>query len=160
MSHVRSASPADDLYEHDLVLWSHEQARLLEERRFGELDLDHLIDEVRSVGSSERREIRKRLSILIAHLLKWRYQPGRRTNSWSNTIRDQRSDIEDVLDASPSLRRYLADVIPKAFVTGRLRAAKETGIDFTLFPEQLPFTADEVMDPEFLPREPERDGQP
>ena len=160
MSIAASAPPDIARYDDDLVLWSREQARLLEQRRFDELDLDNLTDEVRSIGTSEKREIRRRLSILIAQLLKWRTQPGRRTPFLSGVIRHQRSQIEAVLEDSPSLRQDLAANIDGAYLGAHLRAAGETGIDFTLFPEQLPFTADEVMDPEFLPREPERDGQP
>ena len=160
MSHAVSVSPADSLYEQDFLLWSQEQARLLEEQRFGELDLENLIDEVRSLGNSDKREIRSRLEVLITHLLKWQYQPGRRTRSWRNTIRGQRKKIGKVLDDNPSLRRYPAAQMDDAYIGARLAAADETGIDFTLFPEQLPFTAAEVLDPDFLPGQPDADGQP
>lgn len=73
MSHAIASPTVDDLHDRDLFLWSRQQARLLEERRFDELDLENLIDEVRSVGNSEKREIRSRLAVLIMHLLEWRY---------------------------------------------------------------------------------------
>src|SRR6516162_435971 len=81
----------NNLYEFDFYAWTQEQARLLREHRWAELDLDNLVDEVASVGSSEKREIRNRLTGLMAHLLKWKYQPGRRGSSWISTIFDHRN---------------------------------------------------------------------
>ena len=83
MSQTTTSSSVEKLHERDILVWASEQARLLEERRFDELDLANLIEEVNSVGGSDRREIESRLGVLILHLLKWRYQPGRRTPSWA-----------------------------------------------------------------------------
>jgi ribosomal protein L29 len=144
---------APDLYETDLHLWTIEQARLLREGRFAELDLTNLIDEVESVGGSQKQEIENRLDILIAHLLKWRYQPGQRSSGWDGTIREQRRRLARVLKGSPSLRRYPAEVFTDCYLSGRLLAAKETGIDVTLLPEAPPFTAEQALSDDFLPKE-------
>ncbi|MCW5696298.1 MAG: DUF29 domain-containing protein [Bauldia sp.] len=144
---------AAGLYERDLYAWTREQAQLLREQRFDELDLSNLIDEVESVGGSEKREIRNRLAILLAHLLKWRFQPGARSNGWRGTIRDQRKEIEAILEDSPSLRAYPGQVLARCYLSGHLRASEETGIDFTLFPDECPFTIEQVLDPDFLPKE-------
>ena len=143
------------LFEDDFFLWTREQARLLRERRFDELDLENLIDQVESVGGSERREVRNRMAVLVAHLLKWKYQPGNRTPSWRNTIRDQRRKLLAVVEDSPSLRPYPAEIFDGSYGSGRLKAAAETGIDFTLFPEQRPFTVEQALDDGFLPKEPD-----
>jgi hypothetical protein len=145
----------DDLYETDFFLWTQTQADLLRARRFDELDLDHLIDEVASVGASDKREIRSRLTVLITHLLKWKYQPGCRSSSWKGTISEQRAALAELIDASPSLRRYPGDVFATAYMTGRSKASEQTGIDFTLFPEQPPFSVDEALADGFLPKEPD-----
>ncbi len=160
MSHAIASPTVDDLHDTDLFLWSREQARLLEERRFDELDLENLIDELKSVGNSEKREIRSRLAVLVMHLLEWRYQPGRRTPSWETTIRDQRTELRSVLDDNPSLRGYPVEHLRGAFDRARLDAARETGIDFTLFPRASPFTIDQVLDPDFLPSHPDLDPTP
>lgn len=146
--------PADDLYETDFYLWTQAQAELLREHRFEELDLGNLIDEVASVGGSEKREIRSRLSVLIGHLLKWKYQPGGRSSGWVGTITEQRQQLHDVLAMSPSLRRYPGQIFVGCHLSGRLLAAKDTGIDFVLFPEDPPFSVEQVLDPDFLPPEP------
>lgn len=142
----------DHLHDEDLFHWSQEQAKLLEEKRFGELDLINLIDEVRALGASEKREIRNRLAVLLMHLLKWCHQPGRHSSSWERTIADQRRELAEVLADNPSLRRYPDQVLDQAFGSARLQAARETGLDLTLFPTTPPFTAEQTLDPDFLPR--------
>ncbi|MER2250229.1 DUF29 domain-containing protein [Methylorubrum podarium] len=146
--------PAADLYETDFYAWTQAQAELLGAGRFEELDLRNLIDEVASVGSSEKREIESRLDILLAHLLKWKFQPGARSSGWQATLWEQRKRIGRIVKTSPSLKRYPAEVFLDSYVTARLEAAKETGIDFTLFPEQPPFTVEQALDPDYLPKEP------
>ena len=143
----------NELYETDFVEWTREQARLLRERRWDDLDLEHLIDEVESVGSSEKREIRNRLTKLISHLLKWKYQPGRRGSSWRATIRDQRAQLAEIIEDSPSLRSYVHRKALEQYPGGRIEAAEETGIAFGLLPDECPFSADQILDPEFLPED-------
>src|SRR2546428_13059372 len=104
MSDTKTKAPPNTLYETDFFAWTQEQARLLRERRWDDLDLENLVDEVESVGGSERREIRNRLTVLLGHLLKWKYQPGHRGPSWTGTIFEQRGQLADVLRDSPSLR--------------------------------------------------------
>ena len=146
---------ADDLYEADFYLWTQAQADLLRQRRFDELDLENLIDEVASVGGSERREVRSRLIVLITHLLKWKYQPGDRSSGWMGTIDEQRDGLQQVLKESPSLGRLPAELFDRCYRSARLDAAKQTGIDFTLFPEAPPFTIEQMLDERFLPKEPD-----
>lgn len=150
-----SPPPEQDLYEVDFYRWTREQARLLQERRFHELDLTNLIDEVLSVGASDKREIRSRLSVILTHLLKWKYQPGARSGSWRSTLGEQRDRLNQVLDDSPSLRKYPSEVFQKCYPAARLKASEQTGIDFTLFPEASPFTVEQALDPGYLPKEPD-----
>lgn len=151
MSQTTTSDPAERSYEGDILAWAREQARLLEEGRFDELDLANLIEEVNSVGGSDRREIESRLGVLILHLLKWRYQPGRRTPSWEVTIRHQRSRIAKVVDYRPSLKHHAAGEFLDAYDGARTRAALETGLDLVLFPAAPPFTVEQALDPDFLP---------
>ncbi|GJE74631.1 MULTISPECIES: DUF29 domain-containing protein [Methylorubrum] len=148
--------PAADLYDTDFYAWTQAQAELLRQGRFDALDLGHLIEEVASVGASEKREIKNRLAVLIGHLLKWMVQPGARSSSWTGTITEQRLQVHDVLEMSPSLRRYPAEVFARAYHSGRVLAAKDTGFDFALFPEQPPFTVEQALNLDFLPAEPGR----
>jgi hypothetical protein len=153
MSETDTKARPNSLYESDFYTWTQEQARLLRERRFDDLDLDNLVDEVASVGSSEKREIRNRLVILIGHLLKWKFQPGGRGSSWRETIFEQRDQISDIVSSSPSLLTYQRDQIGRAYRAARLLAAGETGIAFGVFPEECPFDPDQVLDLEFFPED-------
>ena len=143
------------LYDDDFYRWCHEQARLLRAHRFTDLDLDNVAEELDGMGRSYKQQIRNRLVILIAHLLKWKYQPGARKPGWNSTIAEQRRRIQYLLEDSPSLQSYPAVVAFDCYGPARRSAAKETGIDFTLFPEACPFTAEQILDPEFLPKEPD-----
>ena len=153
MSKVITKPPANDLYEADFYTWTQEQARLLRERRWADLDLENLIDEVASVGSSEKREIRNRLVRLLAHLLKWKYQPAYRGTSWRSTIREQRQQLAEIVEASPSLAGYLKQQAVERYLGATLRAAEETGIAIGVFPNECPFTPEQVLDPEFFPED-------
>ena len=153
MGKVETRRPAKDLYEADFYAWTQEQARLLRERRWADLDLDNLVDEVESVGRSDKREIESRLEVLIAHLLKWKFQPGGRGSSWRNTISEQRRRLAMIVEDSPSLASFLRQEAIDSYRAGHLKAADETRIAFGLFPEQSPFTPEQVLDPEFLPED-------
>jgi hypothetical protein len=155
MSDTETRARRNELYETDFYAWIQEQVRLLRERRFDDLDLDNLVDEVESVGKSEQREIRSRLEILTAHLLKWRFQPGGRAASWRATILEQRQRIADIVHDSPSLQDFQRNQVASTYRAARLLAAKDTGIAFGLFPEECPFAAREVLDPDFFPEDPE-----
>ena len=153
MANTATKPPPNDLYEADFYAWTQEQARLLRERRFGDLDLDNLVDEVESVGGSEKREIRNRTVILLAHLLKWKYQPGHRGVSWQRTIREQRRQLKDIVEASPSLRDYVIRQARDRYLGGTLDAAAESGIAIELFPTECPFTPEQVLDLNFWPED-------
>ena len=92
------------LYERDFHAWTQESVRLLQQGRWRELDIEHLIDEIESMGASERNQLQNRLRILLAHLLKWQYQPNYRSRSWQATIKEQRLALQDLLADNPSLK--------------------------------------------------------
>jgi hypothetical protein len=146
------ASP-DELYKTDFYVWTQEQARLLRERRFDDLDLDNLVDEVQSVGSLEKREIRERLRALLSQLLKWKFQPGLRGGGWRTSIWEQRYNITEIIRGSPSLRSYVPQVMHLAYVGATLAASQDTGLAIGIFPSECPFEANEVLDLEFFPED-------
>jgi Domain of unknown function DUF29 len=61
VSKIAAKPPANELYEADFYARTQEQARLLRERRWDVLDLANLVDEVESVGRSDKRQIESRL---------------------------------------------------------------------------------------------------
>lgn len=137
------------LYEEDFVAWTEEQASLLRSGDLSGLDREHLAEEIESVGASERREIRNRLTRLVQHLLKWKFQPEHRSRSWAATIRTQRDELGSVLEDSPSLQGFLMEIFPRAHSRGRVQALEETGL--LALPETSPWTIEQVVEKAFLP---------
>ncbi|MGH6898114.1 MAG: DUF29 domain-containing protein [Geminicoccaceae bacterium] len=140
-----------ELYDADFVRWTEQQAAASRAGRVEALDLENLAEEIESLGKRDRRRLKSRLTVLIMHLLKWSYQPGRRSGAWESTIRTQRAEVRQVLDDSPTLRREVPGVIDERYEMARRNAAAETGLPLTRFPTDCPFTVDEILAEEWLP---------
>jgi hypothetical protein len=140
-------------YDQDVILWSQEQARLLRARRFAELDIEHLADEIEDVGKSEKRDLASRMAVLLAHLLKWKSQPESRTNSRRATINDQRRRIALAVKETPSLKAVMrvADWQEGVWLDARCQARKEMGLTGDDLPEACPWPMEQAVDPEFWP---------
>jgi hypothetical protein len=138
-------------YDSDYYGWTLEQADLIKNKRLDEIDFEHLVEELESMGASERRELLNRLRILLAHLLKWQYQPEYRGRSWVNTIREQRRMIPVHLKQNPSLKGKLDEFMQDGYELGRGVAADETGLPEGTFPPVCPWTFEQAMNAEFWP---------
>ncbi len=158
-------------YDADIVAWANEQAWLVRNRKFELLDIQHIAEEIEDVGKSEQRELASRMAVLLCHLLKWQYQPARQGASWQATIaapvpdrlaaytpslaiKTQRERIKHRLKRTPSLKGCLKDDEWWADAWGDARdaAEKETGISFDKFPEQCPWTTDDILSDRWFPR--------
>jgi len=140
-------------YDGDIVAWANEQARLLREGRFSQLDIEHIADEIEDVGKSEKRELESRMTVLLAHLLKWQHQSERRGNSWRNTIKEQRNRVANRIKKTPSLKADLQEAEWWAGVWADALdiATRETGLLYDAFPERCPWTFEQIMDADFWP---------
>ncbi|RIK33423.1 MAG: DUF29 domain-containing protein [Chloroflexi bacterium] len=143
--------PVESLYDSDFYAWTQNQADLLRQGDFRRLDLDNLIEEIEDMGKSQQRQLESRLVVLIAHLLKWQFQPDKRSRSWQATIRIQRIRLHKLLRENPSLRAQLDQVIIEAYEVAVEAAWGETGLDSTVFPTTCPYTAEQILDADFLP---------
>jgi hypothetical protein len=144
-------SDAGPAHHEDFFLWTQRQAALIRAGRFDLMDLDHVAEEIESLGIGERRELRNRLEVLIMHLLKWQFQPMHRSRSWRSTIRTQRRRLDRVLTESPSLRREVATPSRDEYAAARESASAETGFAIDTFPKSLPYTAEQILDDDFYP---------
>ncbi len=133
------------LYALDFFAWTQDQADALRRRNVNEIDWENLLEEVESLGRQERGELRSHLIILLTHLLKWRYQPERRSRSWALTVAEQRVETQRVLRDNPSLKPQIGDLLNDAYETAHLRAARETRRPKTAFPSESPFDWDAAM---------------
>jgi len=138
-------------YDKDFYSWTQEQAELLKHGRFSELDIDNLIEEVETMGRSEKRELESRLTVLLLHLLKWKYQDVRQRRSWELSIIEQRLKFEETLEENPGLKSKLDDILKKAYRYAVIEASKETKISIKIFPELCPWELDKITDSEFYP---------
>ena len=139
------------LYERDFYQWTQENARLLREGRLSEIDVENLIEELEGMGKSEKRQFVNRLAVLLAHLLKWQYQPKIRSKSWRYTIKEQRKRVTKILRDSPSLKHDLDDHVKEAYEDAILIILKETPLDESDIPASCPYTFEQVMDDDFWP---------
>jgi hypothetical protein len=133
-----------NLHDQDFYAWTQQQAGIIRSGNLSDLDLEHLLEEVESMGASERSQLQSRLKVLLGHLLKWQYQPAFRSRSWTATIME-------LIDDNPSLRSLLDERIRKAYQQGVLLAVKETDIDERKFPSSCPYTHEQILDLGFYP---------
>jgi hypothetical protein len=147
-------------YEQDTVLWLERQIALLRQRRFAELDLDNLIEELESIVKRERRKLESRLEVLLMHLLKCQFQHDHISSSWRGTLFEQRNKIKRMLRDSPSLAPGLEHVAAEVYPDAVQLAAIETGLALTVFPPTNPYTLEQMRDFSFVPAGPDSAAQP
>ena len=133
------------LYDADFYRWSQETAEALRKGEFNSLDVSALAEEVEDLGKRERAALESRLAVLIGHLLKWEFQPSKRSKSWEATIEIQRTRIARLLRQNPSLKAYLPECLQDAYPEGVLLAIKQTGLDRKTFPEKCPYPIDTLL---------------
>ena len=140
-----------ELYDTDFYAWTNQQARLLREGKLAALDIEHIVEELETLGRTEKRELTSRLVVLLTHLLKWRQQPSLRGNSWRLTIKEQRRALRRHLRDNPSLKASLPEVLADAYGDAVLATARESGLDETTFPESCPWSFAQLVDDDFWP---------
>jgi len=144
-------SEATTAYEADFYAWLNEQAALLRAGRLSVIDAGNIAEELESMGKSQRHELISRLTVLLTHLLKWQFQPRRRSASWRATIRGQRDDLADHLLENPSLKAVLSDATAVAYRKAKIAAEGETRLSEATFPATCPWSWDQVIDEGFWP---------
>lgn len=139
------------IHENDFYGWITQQITLLKTGRYSELDVENLIEEMEGMGKSEKRALESRLIVLLQHLLKWQHQPSFRGKSWELTIKEQRLRIDKIIRDNPSLKTQLEFCFFDAYPFAVLQAAKETGLDEKIFPNQCEWNLQQVLDTQFFP---------
>jgi hypothetical protein len=154
MEKVKIENESKNLYEQDFYLWLQTTANLLENNKFDELDIGNLIEEINSMGRSEKKELKSRLITLIEHILKleyWQLEKENNARGWRNTVAEQRLQIELTLEDSPSLRNMLDDIFEECYQKARQYILKRYQLSPELFPENPPFSVVDVLNPDYLP---------
>ena len=138
------------LYEQDYALWLDEAVNLLRSQNFAEIDLENLIEEVEGMGGSQKQALESNLEVLLMHLLKYKYQPNKRSNSWRYTIIEHRLRLHKAFKHSPSLKRYYVQVFDECYLAARKLASAESGLAIATFSMESPFTPEQTLDEDFL----------
>jgi hypothetical protein len=138
-------------YDDDFFAWTQEQARLLRAGDLADIDVENLADEIESAGRSDRQEIRNSLTVLLANLLTWNFQPRQRGASWTDTIAEERLQIDSVLADSPSLQPFFTEILAESYGCARSEVARETRMEVSTFPPECPYTLEQILSEDFLP---------
>jgi hypothetical protein len=146
-----SGTAISNLYEQDYYLWLEKTAKLLRDGKLSELDIPNLIEEIEDMGKSEKRAIKSNLVVILAHLLKYKYQPEKRSNSWRLTLLEHRDRLIEYFEDSPSLKLYFQEVFEQCYTKARVYAATETELPVDIFPTESPFSPEEAINPDYLP---------
>jgi Domain of unknown function DUF29 len=139
------------LYERDFCLWVEEQVRLLREGRLEQLDVVNLIDEIEALGIHEKRAVESNLVVVVKHLLKYQFQPRRRSRSWLSSIAEHRRRLRKEFQHAPSLRPYAHEQFEECYQDARRQALIETGLAPGALPSTPLYTLEQALDPDFLP---------
>jgi len=138
-------------YDTDFYAWAQAQAAALRAKAWDQLDIDHLAEEVEDLRKTERRGVRSQLRLILSHLLKWVYQPDKRTDSWRSTIANGRVVVQEDVEDLPSLAHEVPELFTWAYPRARRDAAKDTGLALATFPEACPWPMERVLHEDFWP---------
>ncbi|GET41178.1 hypothetical protein MiSe_59900 [Microseira wollei NIES-4236] len=139
------------LYETDYMQWIETTIEKLRSQDYANVDWENLIEEIEDLGRSERKSLKSNLIVILLHLLKWQFQPERRSGSWEASIIEHRRRVKDDLIDSPSLKPYLENIFVECYAQAVKQAKAETGLPLETFPVQCPYELPQVIDDEFLP---------
>ncbi|HTL89449.1 MAG TPA: DUF29 domain-containing protein [Leptolyngbya sp.] len=137
-----------ELYETDYYLWIQNTLEKLKHQNYAQVDWENLLDEIEDMARNERRSLSSNLVIILLHLLKWQYQPEHRTGSWRSSMLEHRRRLEEALEDSPSLKRYLEEVLGRCYGNAVKQAIAEAGLAIATFPAECPYSIAEVLEAE------------
>ena len=151
IAHTLDETEEPSLYDEDFFAWTQAQGALLRRLRLPGLDARNVAEEIEDLGSSQRDAIESNLGVVLLHLLKWQFQPAKRKGGWQSSVIEHRHRIAKQLRKSPSLHGYPGEVLAEEYETARRKAAAETELPPTTFPETCPYTVEQVLDDDFWP---------
>lgn len=139
-------------YDKDYYGWIMANAQLMREGKMSEVDIENLIEEMESMGGNQYNQLVNRLCVLIAHLLKWQYQPALQGRSWTLTIKEQRRKVKRIIAHNPSLKGRIDEAFREAYEDALFQAERETGLLESAFPTECPYSFEHCLDEEFYPQ--------
>ncbi|MBD2079238.1 DUF29 domain-containing protein [Leptolyngbya sp. FACHB-17] len=141
---------AKPLYETDYVQWVETTVERLRDRDYDSIDWENLLDEIQDMARRQRRSLKSNLVVLL-HLLKWQYQPEKRSSSWESSLLEHRYRLRDDIQDSPSLKPYLEAILAESYTRATKQAKAETSLPLATFPIGCPYEIAAILDDDFLP---------
>lgn len=141
-------------YEGDFHAWAFEQAALMRALAPKTLDVENIAEELEALGRGERRAVVARWRLIIQHLLKWQYQPEKRSRSWFSTISRERDQLRMLEAESPSLAARAVELIESVYDLAVRATVRETNLPRSTFPTRCPYAPDDLRDDRFFPGAP------
>jgi len=132
-------------YETDFFQWTKDQASMLRVKKFEDVDIENLIEEIETLGRTEKRALISHLRILLQHMLKMHYQPMLKTKSWEITIRNSKKEFMERLEENPSLKPDLTEILHATYKGAVRDACLETFMDEREFPKECPWPIEEIL---------------
>ena len=139
------------LYETDYMQWIETTIEKLRSQDYANVDWENMIEEIEAMGRSDRQHLKSNLIVILLHLLKWEFQPEKRSGTWESSIIEHRRRVKDDLIDSPSLKPYLENIFAEGYTQAVKQAKAETDLPLETFPVQCPYELPQVIDDEFLP---------
>lgn len=150
MSSLKAHSQS--LYETDYLQWIEMNLEKLQSQDYENVDWENLIEEIADMGRSERKSLKSNFIVILVHLLKWQFQPEKRSGSWEGSIIEYRRRVLESLSDSPSLKPYLESAFAECYTQAVKQAKAETGLAVETFPVMCPYQLSDVIDDDFLPQ--------
>lgn len=139
------------LYETDYLQWIETTVEDLRQGHYDRIDWNNLIDEIEDMARSQRRSLKSNWIVVLLHLLKWQYQPEKRSSSWESSLLEHRDCLRDDLRDSPSLKPYLETILAESYTRAVKQAKAETGLPLETFPIACPYEVSAILDDDFSP---------
>jgi Domain of unknown function DUF29 len=142
------------LYDIDYQIWLDQTVAQLRSQDFSNIDLENLIEEIESLGKSDKRAISSYLMRLCEHLLKMKYWDVERETcfrGWKLEVVNFRLQIQAILKDSPSLKTYLNHHFTLEYQNGRKLFLNASELNAKLIPEAPEFTLEQALDEDWLP---------
>ena len=148
---LNSSLNVKSLHEENYQLWLESTIDNLKQGNFDHIDIENLIEEISEMGGSLKDALENNLIVILAHLLKWQYQPQKRSGSWKASIKEHRRRINKSIQKHPYLKKYYEKIFSESYLPAVDWAMEETGLSPETFPSQCPFTPEQVLNDQFLP---------
>ncbi|MFW6316554.1 MAG: DUF29 domain-containing protein [Cyanobacteriota bacterium] len=148
---VQSQSNLKELYERDDYLWVKKTIQMLKEKKFNELDLENLIEELEDLGREKKNKVESLLRQIIIHLLLleyWSQEYQYNAAHWRAEITEFRFQINGIL--TKTLQSYLASKIELIYQNSVKYTQRKTNLN--IFPEKCPYTLEQLLDEDWFPK--------